>query len=154
MAVGNVGVTYSFKDLVGALTNSAFAVAFPLTGGNVGLGQITISMTTSRTAHQVASDGTVMPNYIPGNNGAIAIEVQQTSSLHHALLDLYNLATLAADGDDVSGWASTSISFRTLLDGSTHLCDGVSFEKVPDKPYHATGSNVTWNLMAANIVNL
>ena len=154
MSVGNIGVTYSFKDLVGALTNSIFGVSFSLTGGNVGLGQITISMANERTVHQVAADGTVMPNYIPGNNGTVAIEVQQTSSLHHELLALYNLAVLAADGDDVSGWASTSLSFRTLLDGSTHLCDGVSFSKVPDKPYHAQGSNVTWSLMAANIINL
>jgi hypothetical protein len=154
MGVGNVGVTYSFKDLVGALTNSVFGVSLPLTGGNVGLGQITITMATERTVHQVAADGTVMPTYVPGNNGSVAIEVQQTSSLHHALLNLYNLAVLAADGDDVSGWASTSVSFRTLLDGSTHLCDGVSFSKVPDKPYHASGANVTWTLMAANIINL
>ena len=148
-----VGVTYSFKDLTGVLTNSVFGVSFPLTGGNVGLGQVTITMNTERTIHDVAADGTVMPTYAAGDNGTAAIEVQQTSALHHQLLSLYNQAVTAASNDDVSGWAATSISFRTLLDGSTHVLSGVSFGKIPDKPYAAHGQKITWQLMAANVVN-
>ena len=145
--------TYSFKDLVGALVNSVFGVTVQLAGGNVGIGQITISMTTVRTAHDVAADGVVMPSYLAGDNGSCTIEVQQTSSLHHALLRLYNLSITAANSGDVSGWAATVLSFRTLLDGSTHVLSGVSFNKIPDKPYHASGSRVSWELMACNIVN-
>jgi hypothetical protein len=148
-----LGVTYSFKDLVGALTNAVFGVSFPLSGGNVGFGAMTITMSTERTTHDVAADGTVMLSYIAGDNGDVAIEVQQTSPLHHALLSLYNQCVTAANNDDVSGWGSTSISFRTLLDGSTHLATGVSFGKIPDKPYQAQGQKITWRLMAANIIN-
>jgi hypothetical protein len=148
------GVTYSFKDLVGMLTNPAFGVAFTLTGGNVGFGAMTITMATERTAHDVAADGTVMPSYIAGNNGSLELEIQQTSPLHHLLLALYNQLATAADNDDLSGWAATTISFRTLLDGSTHVADGVSFAKIPDKPYQAAGQRVRWHLMAANIINL
>ena len=148
-----VGTTYAFKDLVGVLTNTVFDTALPLTGGNIGLGSITISMTTERTAHDVAADGTVMPSYAAGDNGTVAIEVQQTSAMHHALLALYNQAVLAANTDDVSGWAATTISFRTLLDGSTHIANGVSFGKIPDKPYQTHGQKITWSLMAANIQN-
>ena len=149
-----LGTTYSFKDLVGVLVNTAYGVSFPLTGGNIGLGQITISMSTERTVHDVAADGTVMPSYVAGDNGTVAIEVQQTSNLHHELLSLYNLSVTAANADDVSGWAGTQISFRTLLDGSTHLLTGVSFGKIPDKPYQAHGAKLTWQLLAANIINL
>ena len=149
-----LGTTYSFKDLVGVLVNTAYGVSFPLTGGNIGLGQITISMSTERTVHDVAADGTVMPSYIAGDNGTVAIEVQQTSNLHHELLSLYNLSVTAANADDVSGWAGTQISFRTLLDGSTHLLTGVSFGKIPDKPYAAHGAKITWQLMAASVQNL
>ena len=53
----------------------------------------------------------------------------------------------------MSGWASTAIAFRTLLDGSTHIATGISFAKIPDKPYHAQGQKMTWRLMAANIIN-
>jgi hypothetical protein len=153
MAQG-VGTTYAFKDLVGALTNSVFGVSFPLTGGNVGLGSVTVTMATERTAHDVAADGVVMPSYVAGANGAVALEVQQTSALHHQLLSLYNQCVQAADDGNVSGWAATVISFRTLLDGSTHVLSGVSFGKIPDKPYHAAGAKISWNLMAANVLNM
>jgi hypothetical protein len=151
--MSSIAQTYSFKDLVGALTNTVFRVSFPLTGGNIGIGSMTISMGTERTTHDVAADGVVMPSYIAGDNGEISIEAQQTSPIHHALLDLYNLCVTAANNDDVSGWASTGIAFRTLLDGSTHVATGVSFGKIPDKPYQAQGQRVTWRLLAANIIN-
>ena len=146
--------TYSFKDLTGVLTNPTFGVTIPLTGGNVGFGSMTITMTTERTVHDVASDGSVMGSYIAGDNGAVDLEIQQTSTLHHQLLALYNLCVTAANNEDVSGWLSTNISFRTILDGSVHVLSGVSFGKIPDKPYQASGQKVRWALMAANVVNL
>jgi hypothetical protein len=149
-----IGRTYSFKDLVGVLTNSVFGVTIPLTGGNIGFGSMTITMATERTVHDVAADGTVMGSYIAGDNGTVDMEIQQTSPLHHELLALYNLCVTAANNEDVSGWLSTNISFRTILDGSTHVLTGVSFGKIPVKPYQAAGQKVRWALMAANVVNL
>lgn len=148
-----IATVYSFKDLTGSLTNPTFGVAFLLQGGNIGIGQITIVMNTERTTHDVAADGTVMPSYVAGDNGELNIEMQQTSQLHHELLSLYNLCVSAANGGDVSGWASTALSIRTILDGSTHTCNGVSFAKIPDKPYQAQGQKITWRLMAANVIN-
>lgn len=147
------GKTYSFKSLTGVLTNSVFGTTIPLTGGNIGIGSITIRMTTTRTAHDVAADGTVMPSYLAGDNGEVDIQVQETSAIHSELLDLYNQAVLAADNDDVSGWAATAISFTLLIDGSTHTLTGVSFDKIPDKPYEASGQKMTWKMVAANVVN-
>jgi len=60
------------------------------------------------------------------------------------------LAT-AADGGDVSQWASATLSFRSLTDGTYHNLTGISPAKIPDKTYAAQGGNVTWNLMAADI---
>jgi hypothetical protein len=148
------GRTYSFKSLTGVITNPVFAITIPLTGGNIGVGSINIRMTTTRTTHDVAADGTVMPSYIAGDNGEVDIVVQETSYIHKALLSLYNLAVLAANNDDVSGWAATAISFTFLIDGSIHTLTGVSFEKIPDKPYEANGQKITWKLLAANIINL
>jgi hypothetical protein len=148
------GITYSFKSLVGVLKNSIVGVVIPLTGGNIGLGGITIRMTTSRTVHDVAADGTVMPSYIAGANGEVDIEVQETSILHKALLTLYNALVLQADLDDILGWAATSISFALLIDGSVHTLTGVSFDKIPDKPYQAAGQKITWKLMAASITSV
>lgn len=147
------GTTYSFKDLTGVLTNPLLAAPVQLVGGAIGVGTITIRMLTQRTEHEVGSDGVVMPSYVAGNNAEVSIEIQQTSSLHHALLDLYNLLRSTSDGGDVAVWASTSISLRTILDGSGHLLTGVSFQKIPDKAYAAKGQNVTWVLMAASAEN-
>lgn len=147
------GKTYSFKSLVGVLTNSVFGVTIPLTGGNIGVGSITVRMSTTRTTHDVAADGTVMPSYIAGANGEVDVTVQETSAIHSKLLSLYNLCILAADNDDVSGWAATSIAFTFLIDGTSHTLSGVSFDKIPDKPYEANGQKMTWKLLAADIVN-
>lgn len=147
------GRTYSFKSLTGVLTNSVFGITIPLTGGNIGVGSITVRMTTTRTTHDVAADGTVMPSYIAGDNGEVDIQVQETSAIHQDLLSLYNLCILAANNEDVSGWAATAISFTFLIDGSIHTLTGVSFEKIPDKPYEANGQKITWKLMAANVIN-
>lgn len=153
--MGNsIGNTYSFKDLVGNLVNPVFGVSLILAGGYVGVGSITIRMSNDRTSHDRGADGTIMPSYEAGNNGDFDIEVQQTSSLHHELLALYNLAQTAADNDDLAGWAATQVSFQTILDGSTHNLTGVSFKKIPDKPYQVTGQKVTWTLMAANVVQM
>lgn len=149
----SVGTTYSFKSLVGVLTNAVFGVTIPLTGGNIGIGEITVRMTQDRTVHDVAADGTVMPSYVAGDNGDIEIAVQETSSIHSQLLALYNLCVLGANNYDVLGWAATSISFTFLIDGSTHVATGVSFRKIPDKPYQAHGSRITWSLMAASIIS-
>ena len=147
------GATYSFKSLTGVLTNEVFGVTIPLTGGNIGAGQFVVRMLTERTVHDVAADGTVMPSYIAGDNGDLNIEVQESSLLHQQLLSLYNQCLLAANNDDVSGWAATSISIRMLTDGSQHNFQGVSFKKFPDKPYAAAGQKITWGLMAANVTN-
>ena len=148
-----VQVTYSFKALTGVLINPVLGAAIQLSGGNIGNGNLTVEMATERTTHQVGNDGTIMPSYKAGDNGTITIEMQQTSSLHHSLVALFNSLKTSADSGDVSNWASTTISLRTTNDGSGHLCKGVSFQKIPPKPYAADGQNVTWVLMAASITN-
>jgi hypothetical protein len=142
---------YSFKDLTGAFVHPLVG-SYILAGGNVGLGQITITNATDRTVHDTAADGSVMVSYIAGDSGAAAIEVQQTSDLHSFLLDWFNLIKTLADNGDVSQWAAATLSLRSLLDGTVHTLTGVSPSKVPDKVYQSQGQRVTWNLMAASVV--
>lgn len=149
-----ISATYSFKDTSGSLTNPVLAGAPIVFAGEIGMGQFTISMHQERTTHDVAADSTVMPSYIAGDNGDVAIEVQQTSSLHADLLALYNLLKIAADSGDVTNWAASALSLRNVVDGSQHILTGVSFSKIPNKVYAAQGQKITWVLLAANIVNL
>lgn len=150
---GPIQTTYSFRDLVGSLNNPILDGPFQLVGGNIGLGNITIRMLTQRSEFDTGTDGVVMPSYVAGESGEVTIEIQQTSALHKALLDLWNAITTATSGGDISNTFSTVISLRTILDGSGHLLSGVGFQKTPDKPYAAKGQNVSWVLMAANVVN-
>jgi Protein of unknown function (DUF3277) len=149
-----IGATYSFKSLTGVLTNPNVGATILLSGGNIGAGQFTVSMETVRTVQDVAADGTILISYVAGDNGRLAIEVQESSILHQELLSLYNTLLTAANKFDVSAWAATVISFRMLTDGSQHILTGVSFEKFPDKPYQAHGQRMTWNLMVANAINM
>lgn len=151
--MGPTGATYSFKDLVGVLTSPLLDGPLQLVGGNIGLGTFTIRMLTERMDTESGTDGVVMPSYIPGLSGEVTVEVQQTSALHHALLDLFNAIVTAADGGDLSDTFSTVISLRTILDGSGHLLSGVGFMKIPDKPYAAKGQNITWTLRACEVQN-
>jgi hypothetical protein len=149
----SIGTTYSFKSLTGVLANPLVGTTLLLQGGNIGVGAFHIRMSTERTVHDVGADGVVMPSYVAGDNGSVDIELQQTSSLHRALLDLYNGLLLAANANDVAAWAANMISFRLLADGSQHLITGLSFVKFPDKPYQAQGQRITWNMVAAQILN-
>src|ERR1700730_13516338 len=135
--------TYSFKDLTGAFVHPLVG-SFILGGGDIGLGQISISMTTDRTVQDVAADGSVMGSYIAGDNGTVAIETQQTSALHAFLLNWFNLCKTAADLGDVFNWAAASISIRNMVDGSTHTMIGVSPGEVSDKVYEDQGQKITW----------
>lgn len=138
--------TYSFSDVVGSI-HCDLMEDYVFTGK--GVGSITISKSTERTAHDIAADGSVMVSKVPGNNGTVSIEVQQSSPLNEWLYawfqKLWNSPT--------SKWASTTILIRNGHLGRTHVCVGVSPSKESDSTYQAQGNRVTWNLMCADIVN-
>jgi hypothetical protein len=140
--------TYSFLDLSLVLDDpdvGSFA-----SSGEQGFGELHIIMTTERTVHNVAADGSVMVSYIAGSNGSADIRVQQTSELHDYLLNWANTKFSLADGHDVSTFAGMSFTARNLTDGTMHVCTGVSPSKIADKPYTSQGQEITWRLMIAN----
>lgn len=143
--------TYSFKDTSGAFTH-------PLAGqfifaGQIGMNQAVVSMVTEKTIQDVAADGTVQVSAVAGDNGHLALEMQQTSELHAFLLAWYNLVVTAMNNGDVTQFATAAVTLRNIVDGSTHVLTGVSPSKIPDKTYAAQGGRITWTLFAANVVN-
>lgn len=144
--------TYSFKDLTGAFVHP-LAGSYIFAGGQVGVGQITITNATDRTAHDTAADGSVMVSYIAGDSGGATIEVQQTSTLHDFLLGWFNAVKTSAELGAVGPWAAGILRLHNTIDGSTHTLTGVSPSKVPDKTYAAQGGRVTWSIMAARVDN-
>ena len=115
---------------------------------------MSVRMATPKTEHDTAADGVVMPSFVAGDSGELTVDCQQTSQLHKLLLSLYNTLKTQANSGDISGWAATTIRLRTVLDGSGHILTGVSFQKIPDKPYESKGRMVTWVLMAADVQNM
>lgn len=138
--------TYSFLDLSGAIATPTGAYTF--TG--MGVGEVDISMTETRTVHDVAADGSVMVTKQAGNQGTISITCQQVSDLHKWLLAQYNMLITGPP----NLWAQMAILMRNVTDGTSHSATGVSFQKVPDKKYGKQGGSVTWILMAADVQSL
>lgn len=138
--------TYSFLDLVGSISHPT--LGYYVFSGE-GAGSVNVTKATDRTAHDVASDGSVMVSKIAGNNGSISIECQQTSPVHRWLCDWFNaLWTLPTEE-----WATTSILLKNKSTGTSHKCAGVSPQKEADTPYQQQGQRVTWTLMCAEIEN-
>ncbi|WP_163855820.1 phage protein [Paenibacillus elgii] len=136
--------TYSFSDVTMVISHPAVG-QFVATGA--GLGSITTIMTTDRTTHDISADGSVMVSKIKARNGSHSISVQQTSELNRWLLKLYNYLETAATNQ----WAGITIVIRSPQMQELITSTGVSFQKLPDKPFQNQGQQVTWNLMAADI---
>ena len=139
--------TYSFADVDVTFTHPAVGV-HQVNGE--GLGSITITMAQDKTSHDIAADGSVMISKIAGENGTIALNIQQTSSFHKWLLGWYNFINLA----EGASWALASIIIRDKVNGTTITALDVSPQKRADKGYQAQGQQVTWNMMAGNITEV
>ena len=139
--------SYSFQDVSATLN---FSGVIPMTVTGQGTGSIDISMTGEKTVHDIAADGVPMVTKVLGNNGLIAISIQQTSPMHKLLMMWYNYLLAAS----ASVWADNSITIRDTNNNTTIIATGVSPQKKPDKPYKAQGQQVVWNFMAAEITEL
>lgn len=137
--------TYSFKDLVGSISSG---VAGTYIFDGEGVGSVSVTKATDRTAHDIAADGSVMVSKVPGNNGAVTIECQQTSKLHKWLQNWFNATWEARTAE----WANTNIYLRNAESGISHTCRGVSPQKEADNPYQSQGQRVSWTLMCAEII--
>jgi hypothetical protein len=143
--------SYSFKDLVGAY-QSPILGNYVLNGGQIGLSKITITMATERTEHTLAADGTVGVSYISGFNGDCTIEMLQTSDLDSFLIADYNARVTAAEATGVAQWAGATLTFRSISTQRNHILTGISFGKLPDRPYGAQMATISWKLMVASSI--
>lgn len=145
--------SYAIKDGIGTLNlpNTSNAISLGIT--TLGAGQITFAKTDNVSENNVSADGAVMTSAIAAPNGTIAIEMQQTSSVHKSLLSWYTYLETAFNSGDISDWTAASLYWVNTVDGTQHTCTGISPQKVPDKMYGKTGAMVTWTLMAQSIVS-
>lgn len=137
--------TYSFGDVSITLSHPSVG-QFTMQGE--GIGGVTVTMATDKTAHDVSADGSTMVSKIAGNSGSLALVTQQTSPLDAFLKRWYNYLLTSSSSE----WADTSIIIRSAVTPETISCTGCSPQKLADRPFQAAGQQVTWNIMAANIV--
>lgn len=136
--------TYSFADVKLVLSHPSIG-RYTFTG--VGLGSVTVTQSTDRTSHDVAADGSVMVSKVEGNNGMIAIQIQQTSEGNQWLLNAWNYLITAPASD----WAKMAATIRGINGGDMVNATGMAFQNRAELSYQAQGQQRTWNLMAANV---
>lgn len=139
-----IQTTYSFAEFIMTFTHPL--VGSQSTSGQ-GLGGVTVSYASDKTAHDLAADGAVMVSRIPGHHGTVAVNIQQTSSLHQFLLNYYSFIKNSPS----ALWAQAKISIVNPNTLESHTCTGVSPQKPSDRPYQAQGQMVTWTFMVADI---
>ena len=135
--------TYSFADY--NITVVSPIGTYSVQGN--GIGSATVTMATTKSVHSVGADGSVMTSKIAGDNGTVAIQVQQTSGLNTFMTKLYN--TLKAAPSSV--WTSTQFLITNSVQKEVCTCIGCSPENLPEKPMQAEGQMITWTWLAQNI---
>jgi hypothetical protein len=138
--------TYSCLDLTGAINHPSIG-AYNLIGE--GIGDITISMATDRTMHEIGVDGVVLATQIPGNNGTLTLNLQQTSALNRWLIKWVNHLNNKDTARNEWLMATALIKSKSLQ--CEHKFSGLSPQKIPDLSYQAQGQRIKWVLMAADI---
>jgi hypothetical protein len=136
--------TYSFESVVVTLSHPSIG---QYVASGQGIGSISTTMTTDRTTHDVSADGSIMISKVKGRNGSHSIAIQQTSDLNKWLVKLYNYLETAP----ASEWAGISIVIRSTAMREMITSTGVSFQKLPDRPYQAQGQQVTWQMLSSDI---
>jgi hypothetical protein len=144
--------TYSYKDITGSFQGPAVNIMFG-GGATSGINKMMVRMSTERTVEKTGADGTVMPSSIAGDSGEIEIECLQNGTAHQQFVAWLNALITGANTGDVTQWASTNCYIKSQITGNYHNCQGVSPTKLPDVPYEAEGSTITWLFKCANIIN-
>ncbi len=136
--------TYAFEDLSVVLSHPSVG-QFVFQG--TGLGSITFGMANDSSAHDVASDGSVMTSKIKAGNGTVTISVQQTSQANAFLRKMFNYLYTAPSSE----WAQISLMAESKVMGVTHTATNMSFQKKPDGAYQQTGQQISWAFLAGDL---
>jgi len=157
---------YSFKDMQGVFayrgtdssSNTDAQHSFTFGGTeSVGINTITINHATDNTTHDISVDGGLFVLPVLVWNGSVAIECQQTSTMHTFLMSWINSikAQAKASTPDFTNWANAVMLIQKTSTGGNgkekHKITGISPQKTADLTYSTRGGVVTWNLLAADI---
>lgn len=113
-----------------------------------GMGKITVSSAGDLTSHTSTADGYVVVNKLKTTNGTITLELPQNSIGDSFLRRWARWARATASPNRI---ALGTLTIQDTVGGFTIVCTGVSLQKVPDRVFDRTSTNVVWTLLATTI---
>ena len=113
-----------------------------------GHGKITVSAAGDLTSHTMTADGYVVVNRLKSTSGTVTIEVPQNSVGDWFLR---RWARWQKNSQDPSRMALGTLTIQDAAGGFCIVCTGVTLQKVPDRAFDRTGTNLTYTLLAATI---
>jgi len=114
-----------------------------------GRGKMVISYSGDLSSHTSTADGFVVINKLRAENGLITLEVPQNSI---ADLFLRRWAQYLRTTPDPARFALSTLTVTDLAGGFTLVLTGVTPQKIPDRSYDRSSTNLTYTLLAASIV--
>ena len=113
-----------------------------------GMGKIVVSAAGDLTSHTATADGYVVVNRLKTTNGTVTLEVPQNSVGDAFLRRWAKWARATAAPNRI---ALGTLTITDNVSGFKTTCTGVSLQKVPDRTYDRTGTNLTYTLLATTI---
>ena len=113
-----------------------------------GIGKIVVSAAGDLTSHTTTADGYVVVNRLKSTSGTVTIEVPQNSVGDWFLR---RWARWQKNSKDPSRIALGTLTIRDSAGGVSIVCTGVTLQKVPDRVFDRTATNLVYTLLAATI---
>ena len=107
-----------------------------------------VSAAGDLTSHTTTADGYIVVNKLKTTNGTITLEVPQNSIGDDFLRRWARWARSTASPNRI---ALGTLTIYDAVAGFTVVCTGVSLQKVPDRTFDRTGTNLTYTLLATTI---
>ena len=113
-----------------------------------GHGKLTVSRSGDLTSHTTTADGYVVVNKLKSTNGVITLEIPQNS-----LGDwfLRRWANWQKNSQESARVALGTLTIQDTAGGFSIVCTGVTLQKIPDRIYDRTSSNLVYTLLATTI---
>ncbi len=113
-----------------------------------GTGKITVSAAGDLSSHTTTADAYVVLNRLKTTNGTIALEIPQNSIGDWFLR---RWAKWQKNSQAHSRVALGTLTVQDAAGGFSVICTGVTLQKVPDRVFDRTATNLGYTLLAATI---
>lgn len=130
--------TYSFKDVVAAITGNGWLV--PLGNGS-GIAEegITIEPVEDKNVLTIGADGAGMHSLVASEAATVTVRLLKTSPINQQLQAMYNVQTRSS-----STHGQNTITIRDVARGDSITLSGCAFKNSPSISYAKEGGTVEW----------